>query len=75
MRKDFTIKAIIGVLAVALLTHAAHAQGRGKGKPPQQPVQTAEDVAKKKALDAEYKNALKNIPAAAEKPAPWKSMR
>lgn len=48
---------------------------RGKGRRQQRPVQKTEDVAKKKALDDDYKNALKNIPVPNEKPDPWKTMR
>ena len=69
------MRTVIAVLAIALLTVAAHAQGMGKGKRPQQPVQKTEDLAKKKALEEEYKNALKNIPVPTEKPDPWKTMR
>jgi hypothetical protein len=65
----------MAVLAIALLTVAAHAQGMGKGKKQQQPAQKAEDLAQKKALDENYKNALKNIPEVKEKPDPWKTMR
>jgi hypothetical protein len=69
------MRTLIAALAIALLTVAAHAQGMGKGKRQQQPVQKTEDVAKKKALDEDYKNALKNIPESKEKPDPWKTMR
>ena len=69
------MRTLIAVLAIALLTVTAHAQGMGKGKRQHQPAQKAEDVAKKKALDDDYKNALKNIPVPTEKPDPWKTMR
>jgi hypothetical protein len=69
------MRTLIAVLAMALLTGAAHAQATGKGRRQQQPVQKTEDVAKKKALDEDYKNALKNIPVPNEKPDPWKTMR
>ena len=63
------------ILAIALLTVAAHAQGMGKGKRQEKPAQKTEDVAKKKALEEDYKNALKHIPESSEKPDPWKTMR
>jgi hypothetical protein len=69
------MRTLIAVLAMVLLTMAAHAQATGKGRRQQQPVQKTEDVAKKKALDEDYKNALKNIPVPNEKPDPWKTMR
>ena len=78
MRKDFKIRTVVAVLAMALLTQAAYAQGsktKGKGQSPQESSESKEDAAKKKTLDVDYKNALKNIPAATEKPDPWKSMR
>jgi hypothetical protein len=76
MRKDFKIGTVIAVLAFALLTQGAQAQGKGgKGKRQQPSAQSAEDTAKKKALDADYNNALKTIPTATEKADPWKTMR
>ena len=69
------MRTLIAALAIALLAVAAHAQGMGKGQRQQKPVQKTEDVAKKKALDEDYKNALKNIPESKEKPDPWKTMR
>ena len=69
------MRVLIAALVLALLTMTAHAQGRGKRSRPQKPVQKTEDVAKKKALEQDYKNALKNIPEAKEKPDPWKTMR
>ena len=69
------MRVLMAVLAIALLTVTAHAQGMGKGPPQQKPVQKTEDLAKKKALEQDYKNALKNIPEVKEKPDPWKTMR
>lgn len=69
------MRVVIAVLAIALLTVAAHAQGMGKGQRQQKPVQKVEDLAKKKALEEDYKNALKNIPEVKDKPDPWKTMR
>ncbi len=60
---------------MAFLTMAAHAEGIGKGKRHQQDAPKADDLAKKKAADEAYKNALKSIPVANEKSDPWKSMR
>ena len=82
MRKDFKIRTVIAALVMALLTQSAYAQqGQGQGlgnrktSKQQASGNSAEDAANKKALDADYKNALKNIPAVTEKPDPWKSMR
>lgn len=60
---------------IALLTVTAHAQGMGRGPRQQKKAQKTEDLAKKKALEQDYKNALKNIPEVKEKPDPWKTMR
>ena len=69
------MRVLIAALALALLTVTAHAQGMGRGPRQQKPVQKTEDPAKKKALEQDYKNALKNIPEVKEKPDPWKTMR
>jgi hypothetical protein len=69
------MRVLIAALAIALLTVTAHAQGMGRGSRQQKPVLKTEDLAKKKALDQDYKNALKNIPEVKEKPDPWKTMR
>ena len=69
------MRVLIAALALALLTVTAHAQGMGRGPRQQKPVQKTEDLAKKKALEQDYKNALKNIPEVKEKPDPWKTMR
>ena len=68
------MRIFIAALAIALLAVTAHAQGMNRGHK-QKPAQKVEDVAKKKALEDDYKNALKNIPEAKEKPDPWKTMR
>ena len=69
------MRVLIAALVLALLTVTAHAQGMGKGTRQQKAVQKTEDLTKKKALEQDYKNALKNIPEAKEKPDPWKTMR
>ena len=69
------MRVLIAVLVLALLTVTAHAQGMARGPRQQKPVQKTEDLAKKKALEQDYKNALKNIPEVKEKPDPWKTMR
>lgn len=61
-------------IAVGLLASNPMAQARGK-RQQQQPAANAEDVAKKKALDADYKKALNSVPDSTEKQDPWKSMR
>jgi hypothetical protein len=69
------MRVLIAALVIALLTVTAHAQGMGKGQQQKKPAQKTEDLAKKKALEDDYKNALKNIPEVKEKPDPWKTMR
>ena len=69
------MRVLIAVLVLALLTVTAHAQGMGRGPQQKKPVQKVEDLAKKKALEQDYKNALKNIPEVKEKPDPWKIIR
>lgn len=69
------MRTLIALLAIMAMTVAADAQGTRKGKRQQPSAQKTEDVAKKKALDEDYKNALKNIPQSNEKPDPWKTMR
>jgi hypothetical protein len=62
--------------AVAMALLASHQIAEAKGKrQQQQPAANAEDAAKKKALDADYKKALNSVPDSAEKQDPWKSMR
>jgi hypothetical protein len=70
------MRIVIAVIAIAMLTTGAYAQGMGKGgKNPQQTEQKTDDQDAKKASDAAYKKALKVIPAASEKPDPWKNVR
>jgi len=69
------MRVLIAALVLALLTLTAHAQGMGRGPPHKKPAQKTEDLAKKKMLEQDYKNALKNIPEVKEKPDPWKTMR
>ena len=69
------MRVLIAVLVLALLTVTAHAQCMGRGPQQKKPVQKVEDLSKKKALEQDYKNALKNIPEVKEKPDPWKAMR
>jgi hypothetical protein len=71
----FGMRALIAALVIALLTATVFAQGVGRGPRPQKPVQKTEDLKKKKALEQDYKNALKSIPEVKEKPDPWKTMR
>ena len=68
------LKLSIAAVAIALLASSAFAQTKGK-RHQQQPVTSAEDAAKKKTLDADYKKALNSIPDATEKQDPWKTMR
>lgn len=65
---------VVGAIALAVLAtnHAADAKGR---RQQQQPEARAEDTAKKKALDADYKKALNSVPDSKDKDDPWKSMR
>ena len=70
------MRVLMAALILALLTLTAHAQGMGRGPPQQKkPAQKTEDLAKKRALEQDYKNALKNIPEVKEKPDPWKTIR
>ncbi|MBI2715108.1 MAG: hypothetical protein HYX37_11740 [Rhizobiales bacterium] len=69
------MRIFIVALAIAVLTAAAHAQGAGHEHQKQKPAQKTEDLVKKKAIEQDYKNALKNIPEVKEKPDPWKTMR
>ena len=71
---------IAAAAAVALTAAPAFAQGGRHTTPvpgPQQQsaAQRAEALAKKKATEKAYKDALDRIPDAGEKPDPWKTMR
>jgi hypothetical protein len=65
---------VTAAVAVALLASHQIAEAKGK-RQQQQPAANAEDAAKKKALDADYKKALNSVPDSAEKQDPWKTMR
>lgn len=71
------MRILVAAAFIALLAVAAHAQGAGtrKGASPRPEAQKPEDLAKKKADEQAYKDALKQIPEAKEKPDPWKTMR
>lgn len=62
---------------IVLLAVAANAQGGGprKGVGHRPETQKTEDLAKKKADERAYRDALKQIPESKEKPDPWKTMR
>jgi hypothetical protein len=61
---------------IALLAVAANAQGAGARKGASEKSEARkEDLAKKKADEKAYKDALKQIPESKEKPDPWKTMR
>jgi hypothetical protein len=66
--------ATAAAIAITLFAPTAFAQAKGK-RQQQQPAANAEDAAKKKTLDADYKRALNSVPDAKEKPDPWKTMR
>jgi hypothetical protein len=65
---------VAATIAIALLATSQIAQARGK-RQQQQPAANAEDSAKKKALDSDYKRALNSVPDATAKQDPWKTMR
>jgi hypothetical protein len=72
------VRVFVAAAMIVLLTVAAQAQGgvAGRGKNvPRQPATKSEDLAKKKADEKAYKDALKQIPETTEKPDPWKTMR
>ncbi len=69
------MRILIAVIAIALLTVGAVAQGMGKGRRHQQDAPKAQDQAKKKAADEAFKRASKIIPESTEKPDPWKGLR
>jgi hypothetical protein len=68
------LKIATAAAAIALVAPVTIAQAKGK-RQQQQPAANAEDVAKKKALDADYKKALNSVPDVTEKQDPWKTMR
>jgi hypothetical protein len=65
---------VAAAIAMAMLTSGQIAHAKGK-RQQQQPAANAEDAAKKKALDADYKKALNSVPDSTEKQDPWKTMR
>ena len=71
------MRILLAAAFIALLAVAAQAQGAGtrKGASPRPDTQKTEDLAKKKADEQAYKDALKQIPVSKEKPDPWKTMR
>ena len=71
------MRILVAAAFIALLAVAAQAQGAGtrKGASPRPDAQKTEDLAKKKADEQAYKDALKQIPVSKEKPDPWKTMR
>jgi hypothetical protein len=71
------MRSLIAAALIALLAAAAHAQGVGPGKRHSSPkaAQKTEDLAKKKAEEKAYQDALDKIPESKEKPDPWKTMR
>ncbi len=71
------MRSLIAAALIASLAGAAHAQGVGGGKrhSPAKAEHSAEDLAKKKADEKAYKDALDKIPESKEKTDPWKSMR
>ena len=61
---------------IALFAVAANAQGAGARKGASEKSEARkEDLAKKKADEQAYKDALRQIPESKEKPDPWKTMR
>ena len=71
------MRILVAAAFIALLAVAAQAQGSGprKGASPRPDAQKTEDLAKKKADEQAYKDALKQIAVSKEKPDPWKTMR
>jgi hypothetical protein len=71
------MRTLMIAILIASLAGAAHAQGppNSKRTTPAKAEQKTEDVAKKKAAEKAYHDALDKIPEAKEKPDPWKSMR
>jgi hypothetical protein len=70
------MRILIAVIAIALLTVGAVAQGMGKGRRHQQDApKTEEQAKKKKAADEAFQRAGKTIPESTAKADPWKGMR
>ena len=73
------MRILVGVAAMALLATPAQAQHKQmdpmSGSKGQQSAQSAQDIAKRKADEKAYNDALRRIPDATEKQDPWKNMR
>ncbi len=65
---------VAAAVAIAVLASNQIALAKGK-RQQQQPAVSAEDAAKNKALDANYKRALDSVPDSKDKTDPWQSMR
>jgi hypothetical protein len=70
-----TTRTLIAAATIALLAVTAQAQGVGKGNRQATDPKKTENLAKKKADEKAYKDALEKIPESKEKPDPWKTMR
>ena len=68
------MRILIASVAMALMMVSAHAQDMGKARKHQRPQKT-EDVAKTKADEQAYKDALKRIPDSTKKIDPWQNVR
>jgi len=65
---------VLAIATIAILTTAAHSQGRGKGSRNAQPAQQTEEQKKKAAADEKaYRDALDKIPD--KKFDPWATVR
>ena len=70
------LRTFIAAAIIVLLAAAAQTQGHARKGTGQQPdTRNTEDLAKKKADEKAYKDALKQIPESKEKSDPWKTMR
>ncbi len=69
-------RTLIAAAIIVSSVAAAQAQGHARSGTGQQPdTRKTEDLAKKKAEEKAYKDALKVIPDSKEKSDPWKTMR
>ena len=69
------MKVALGAMAIILLAVAPSGPAMAKGRRGQQAAPKAEDVAKRKAAEDAYENALKGIPASTVKTDPWQNIR
>jgi uncharacterized protein YdeI (BOF family) len=71
------MRTLVAAALIALLAGSAFAQGAGGKRHPQPQAkqEKKEDVAKKKAAEKAYNDALRKIPEPKEKLDPWKAMR